>query len=195
MGDLVCLAVIAREVRAAAPSVRRAGDRSEADETTHLVGDLVCVGVIVGGSRRVGGAAVRACARTVADVGEGAGMDGFERLVRDAVPLAAPAGGARRGRRVAHSAAPGQALRSAVPDDALSHRVPGDTRTAAGHDELRPWSPAGGWTADGGITAVLADTALVPGGPVPAGAGDRVSTHAWMGPDGLVIPLLRSTTD
>lgn len=125
-------------------------------------------------------------------------MDGFERLVRDAVPLAGPAGGARRGRRVAHSAAPGQALRSAVPDDALSHRVPGDTRTAAGHDDLRPWAPAGGWTADGGITAVLAAPALTAGEPAPAAAqraDDRVSTHAWMGPDGLVIPLLRSTLD
>ena len=76
----------------------------------------------------------------------------------------------------------------------------------AGHDELHPWSPAGGWTADGGITAVLADTVLTAGEPWPAAgeragqpmppqAADRVSTHAWMGPDGLVIPLLRSSAD
>ena len=83
-------------------------------------------------------------------------MDGFDTLVRDAAPLAPAAGGARRGRRVAHSAAPGQALRSHEPDDALSHQVPGDLRSVV---------------------------------------QERVSTHAWMGPDGLVIPLFRSTQD
>ena len=88
-------------------------------------------------------------------------MDGFDTLVRDAAPLAPAAGGARRGRRVAHSAAPGQALLSHEPDDALSHRVPGDVRSL----DVRPV------------------------------VEERVSTHAWMGPDGLVIPLFRSTLD
>ena len=83
-------------------------------------------------------------------------MDGFDTLVRDGGLRATAAAGARRGRRVAHSAAPGQALQSHEPDDALTHRVPGDLRAVV---------------------------------------EERVSTHAWMGPDGLVIPLFRSAVE